>query len=375
MHGDRNSEQVFVSTLPGLEQALLMECQSLGFAPRAVDGGVEFTGPEGLHREANLRLRTASRVLLRVARFKAVDAEGLKRGLRAARLEFLWDGKAPIGLSFSAQRSRLHSEKLALETAAHVWPAAQLKKAPPWDEDETESFRLQLRVTADEAVLSVDTSGGPLHRRGYRQEVSHAPMRETLAAGILLLAGFDGCMPLYDPMCGSGTFLIEGAWMAQRRAPGWDRAFAFEHFASFKPAAWEASKNRARAEFQASDPASGLGADINAGALGTARRNARRAGVQLQLARQDLRTWAVPAQGPGLMVANPPYGKRVGDPLELPALYTALGAAVRGPFKDSRAALLVPEDERLLKALQLPDARRLPLRNGGLRCVLVLRGA
>lgn len=231
---------------------------------------------------------------------------------------------------------------------------------------------LMVRGEGEVWTVSADTSGEPLHRRGYRQEVSRAPLRETLAAGILLLAGYDGEAPLVDPMCGSGTFLIEGAWMSMHRAPGLGRAFAFESFPGFDAAAWTARKEKAAAEALSAPRAALRGFDLNAGALGTARRNARRAGVTLALERQDVRTLAAPPGGPGLLVANPPYGKRVGEAEDLPGLYRALGATLRQGFRGWRVALLVPEDRGLLQALGLPEARSLPVRNGGLRCRLLL---
>ena len=232
---------------------------------------------------------------------------------------------------------------------------------------------LLLREAGGTLTLSVDTSGEPLHRRGYRQEVSRAPLRETLAAGILQLAGYDGVEPLVDPMCGSGTFLIEAGGRSRELAPGLQRAFAFEAFPMHVPTAWAERRARAQAQAAAAPRGTLHGFDLNAGALGTARRNARRAGLTLALERRDVRTLTPPVAGPGLLVANPPYGKRVGEGEDLPGLYRALGATVRGAFAGWRAAVLSPDEHALLAALALPSARRVPLRNGGLRCVLVLQ--
>jgi putative N6-adenine-specific DNA methylase len=173
-------------------------------------------------------------------------------------------------------------------------------------------------------------------------------------------------------MCGSGTFLIEGAWMSMRRAPGLERSFAFERFPGFDAAAWAQRQARARSEPLPAPRAKLHGFDINAGALGTARRNARRAGLTLALERKDVRTLAAPEPGPGWVVANPPYGKRVGEEADLPGLYRALGATLRRAFPGWRAALLVPEDTTLVRALALPEERSIPVRNGGLRCRVLL---
>jgi putative N6-adenine-specific DNA methylase len=359
--------------LPGLEPAVVAEAESLGLSPQRVEGGVELTGARGLHQEANLCLRTASRVLLRLGRFAAPDAGALAKGLAALPLAGVWDGRKGPRLSVALHGARIKGQEAVLAAAARAWGLPSVERAGPLDEESFEGLTLLVRLEGDTCTVSADTSGEPLHRRGYRQEVSRAPLRETLAAGILVLAGYDGGTPLVDPMCGSGTFLIEGTWMSRCKAPGLQRAFAFEHFPSFDAVAWSARKARAEAEILPAPRAASRGFDLNAGALGTARRNARRAGETLSLERQDVRTLASPAGlGPGLVVANPPYGKRVGEGQDLPALYRALGATFRRAFAGWRAAVLVPEDTGLIRALGLPEGRTLPVRNGGLRCRLLL---
>jgi putative N6-adenine-specific DNA methylase len=365
-------EQVFAVAAPGLEPALEAEATALGLSARPVEGGVELEGPPGLHQEANLRLRTASRVLLRLGTFRASDPAALARGLAAVDLSRVWDGQGTPRLAVTTQRSRVPAGAVSA-TAARAWGLPSLGRAGGLEEDdEAEGLTLLARLEGDSCTVSVDTSGAMLYRRGYRQEVGRAPLRETLAAGLLVLAGYDGAAPLVDPMCGSGTFLIEGAWMSMRRAPGLERGFAFERFPGFDAAAWTQRQARARAELLPAPRAKLHGFDINAGALGTARRNARRAGLTLALERKDVRTLAAPEPGPGWVVANPPYGKRVGEEADLPGLYRALGATLRRAFPGWRAALLVPEDTTLVRALALPEERSVPVRNGGLRCRVLL---
>ncbi len=365
-------EHLFAVASPGLEPALEAEAAALGLSPRRVEGGVELEGAAGLHQEANLRLRTASRVLLRLGSFRVPDVGALTRGLSALDLSGVWDGKGTPWLSVAAHRARVPGGAVP-GAAARAWGLSSVGRAGALDEeDEAEGLTLLVRLEGEGCSVSVDTSGGPLHRRGYRQEVGRAPLRETLAAGVLVLAGYSGAEPLVDPMCGSGTFLIEGAWMAMRRAPGLERGFAFERFPGFDAAAWAEWRARARAEALPAPGAALYGFDINAGALGTARRNARRAGVTLALERRDVKALQAPVAGPGLVVVNPPYGKRVGESAELPELYRTLGATLRRAFSGWRAALLVPEDERLVRALALPKARSLPVSNGGLRCRVLL---
>ncbi len=372
MTSGEQKERVYVSTLPGLEPALEGEAAALGLSPRRVEGGVELEGPSGLHQEANLRLRTASRVLLRLGTFRAPDAGALTKALTGLPLSRVWDGRTPPKLAVTLHRSRLPGPDAVLAAAARAWGLPSVSRAGPLDEEVSPGLTLLVRAEGDAWTVSADTSGEALHRRGYRQEVSRAPLRETLAAGILLLAGYDGVAPLVDPMCGSGTFLIEAAWMSLRRAPGLARSFAFEAFPSFDAAAWAARRARAEAEALPAPRGAQRGFDLNAGSLGTARRNARRAGVTLTLERHDVRTLGAPSDGPGLLVANPPYGKRVGEGVDLPGLYRALGATLRKGFGGWRVALLVPQDPGLIQALGLSEAQALPLRNGGLACRLLL---
>ncbi|MFP2925766.1 class I SAM-dependent RNA methyltransferase [Pyxidicoccus sp. 3LG] len=247
MTSPRSNEQVYVSTLPGLEPALEAEASALGWKPHRVEGGVELEGPAGLHQEANLHLRTASRVLLRVGTFRAGDSDTLAERLGTMDLSPLWDGRAPPKLSVSMHRSPVPGADVVFSAAAYAWGLPSVESAGPLDEEGGgPGLTLLVRVEGDTFTVSADTSGEPLHRRGYRQEVSRAPLRETLAAGILRLAGYDGAEPLVDPMCGSGTFLVEGAWMSMRRAPGLLRSFAFESFPGLTRRPWARARNGRR---------------------------------------------------------------------------------------------------------------------------------
>ena len=362
-------ERLFVSTTPGLEGVLAQEAGALG-AVTPVEGGIELEGTAGLHRRANLWLRTASRVLLRLATIPADVPSKLVAALRALPLAPF---RTPAGFALVSvevasgpiprrELLRTAEDALGLRLARESLAEAGEVFAPT-------PVGLWIRAEGTSVTVSVDTSGALLFRRGYRQEVSRAPLRETLAAGILALAEHRPDEGLLDPMCGSGTFLVEGVWRAMRRAPGLSRPFGFEAFAAHDAQTWEAEKAEARAGEVA--PSIVHGSDLNAGALGTARRNARRAGVleSLVLERRDVAALA-PPQGPvGLVVANPPYGKRVGEGGELVTLYRALGESLRTRFGGWRAAVLVP-DATLGRALGFPSPVRHVLDNGGLRVTL-----
>ncbi len=373
-------ELVFISTTPGLEGVLAMEARTLGEVT-PLPGGVEVRGAVGLHRRANLHLRTASRVLLRVATVPADSLRAFDAALRSVDLSPYRGRLGAVLAGVDAVRSRV--TRRDLETVARKVLGLEPTSPLPLGEGRGEGAAspglfpptptvVSLRAEGTTFTVSVDTSGELLYRRGYRQEVSRAPLRETLAAGVLQLAGYTGTEPLVDPMCGSGTFLIEGVWLSMRHAPGLGRTFAFESFPSHDAQAWESERAQAR---EAERPCAPIfGSDLNAGSLGTARRNARRAGVgdKLTLERRDVATLVPPVPGPGLVVANPPYGKRVGEAADLLGLYRMLGDVLRSRFRGWRAAVLVPE-ETLARALDFPSPSVHIVDNGGIRLELLVQ--
>lgn len=339
------TETLFVQCGLGLEDALAEELQGLGpWTRRVVErGGVEVDGPPQAYRRVNLWSRVATRVLLRVATVSQPgELERVRLERFGSRLAVEISGEAATRWRAAATRAFGHAQ---------------------------EGLEVQVRIARGRATVSVDTSGELLHMRGYRQEVGRAPLRETLAAGVLRLAAFAPLEPLWDVMCGSGTFIIEAAEWARGLAPGRNRHFAFESFAGHDGASFAALARPAPVSH-------GLppifGSDLNAGALGTARRNARRAGVleALTLERLDA-TRLSPRERviPGLVVANLPYGRRVGEAGELGRLYRQLGVALKRACPGWRFGLLLEEGA---EALGLPIEARFPIVNGGLECQLVV---
>lgn len=320
--------ELFVSCTPGLEKALAEELRELGLAQvKSLPGGAQAVGS---FEQVNLNSRLASRVLLRVGQVRQPAA------LQTLRL--------PL------------STGVRIEGGDRSWQAAALAV---WGEGD--ALSVHLRLHHGECVVSVDTSGELLHLRGYRQEIGRAPMRETLAAGVLRIARFNPALPLWDVMCGSGTLVIEAAQWAAGLAPGRNRGFAFEQWAS-RPPSPPALRGVAPI----------IGSDLNAGALGTARRNAKRAEVLNQLTLERLDATQLPAKPtlePGLVVANLPYGKRVGERSALGSLYGQLGASLRRACAGWRFAFLLQEGA---EHLGLPIDERAQVANGGLRCEVVI---
>jgi putative N6-adenine-specific DNA methylase len=370
--------------------------RALGLGGAAEPGGAAFEAdPAGLYR-ANLHLRTASRVLARVGQFYAAAFSELRK--KAGRLpweRYLQPGQA-VTIRATSHKSKLyHSGGVAERVLGAI--GDRLGQAPPpgpgraVDEGSEGEARPELeagsgrapalvvvRLARDLCTLSVDSSGTLLHRRGYRLATAKAPMRETLAAGMLLAARWDPDAPLVDPFCGSGTIVIEAALLAQRAAPGAARRFAFMDWPDFDPRVWQRLVEEAEAQRSAGPFPPLVGADRDAGAIEAARANAARAGVGhlATFAHQSVSALAAPP-GPGWIVTNPPYGVRLagkagrGGP-DLRNLYAQFGRVLRERCPGWQVAVLAG-DPRLAQAsrLRFDPARTVRIVNGGLAVQLL----
>ena len=221
------NERVFVQCLPGLESVLQAEARHIG-AVRPVTGGIELEGPAGVHAEAVLVLRVAERVLLRLVEFPVRRWSEVEVGLSSVNLGDVAGADAPVVVETSIRTSGAPAPRAVTATLGRMW--RRPVEAARAQERAGEKPRLLLRVAEGKAALSADAGGELLHRRGWRQEISRAPLRETLAAGLLTLAGYAPDRPLRDPVCGSGTLVIEAALAARSVAPGLGRTFAAEHW-------------------------------------------------------------------------------------------------------------------------------------------------
>ena len=366
--------EIFLVTAPGLESVLCAEARAKGFqAAAAIKGGVTVKGGWPEAWRANLELRGAVRVLARIAEFRALHLAQLDKRVRKVAWGEILRPDVPIRVEAACKHSRIYHDRAAaqrVETAIR-----DIVGAPVSAEAEVS---IKARIEDDLCTISVDTSGDSLHKRGHKEAVAKAPMRETMAALILRQCGFDGQEPVVDPMCGSGSFVIEAAEIAAGLKPGRTRHFAFERLANFDAAAWQRLRGKAIAKIDGTTPAMRFyGSDRDAGAIQMSRANAERAGVAAlttfkQHAVSDL---AAPPGLPGLVIVNPPYGGRIGDRKQLTPLYRALGQTLRARFTGWRVGL-VTNEASLAEATGLPFAPPFgPISHGGLRVLLFQAGA
>jgi putative N6-adenine-specific DNA methylase len=367
------SERFFAPCPRGLEAVLGEELTGLGAgAVTPTAGGVSFIGPFDLCYRVNLESRIASRVLWRV--FHEVYRNEQDVYTASARL--------PWGKWFSVERTikvRVSARDCPLKSLDFV--TLRIKDAicdafsaavgvRPSVDTRHPDVRIDAFLNRTSLTLYLDTSGEALFKRGYRRAGGEAPLRENLAAGILRLSGWDGREPLLDPMCGSGTFLVEAAQMARRVAPGLGRHFAFERFNDFDERVWRQLCEASVAQQQGRAPLAMFGSDRSDTMLRTARANLEAAGVAnaVTLQQGDVLDLTPPAEE-GVLVSNPPYGVRTGEGEDLARFYPRLGNALKQRFAGWRVYLFTG-DLRLPKLIRLSPSRRISLFNGALECRL-----
>lgn len=374
----------FAVTAPGLAPLAARELAALGIAATPAEaGGVPFTADAAQLADAQLRLRTVSRVLVRLASFRATAFHELERAARQVD----WGRILPAGASFTlrvtCRKSRLyHSDAVAERVAAAIVraiPGANgIAGTAATDEaEDTAPVTVSapqlfvVRFDHDRCTISADAAGALLHRRGYRLAVARAPLRETLAAAMLLGVGYDPAHPLVDPFGGSGTIAIEAALLARRIAPGLHRTFAAERWPVVPAAVWPAARAAATAEILPSVPAPIVAADRDAGAVEAARANAARAGVAHDVEIREAPLSALePPPGRGLLIANPPYGVRVGETQALRDLFARLGQVARARCAGWDLALL-SADRALESQVGLRWTECLHTSNGGIPVRLI----
>ena len=365
-------------THPGTEAITAAELVRLGLEPLATEpGGVSFRATAVDLARCNIHLRTAARLTVRIAEFKAVSFADLERhGRRVPWAEFVGPA-ATVRLRVASRKSRLYhhdaiAERLARALISAV-PAARLRSGAAEDAAADEQLFV-VRLYRDRCTVSADSSGPLLHRRGYRLAAAKAPLRETLAAAMLLSIGWDGAAPLVDPLCGSGTIPIEAALIARNIAPGAARSFACERWPCAGAVDWAAVREAAAAAVRPM-PVAVEGSDRDAGAVAAARQNAERAGVGSDVRFHERSLSAAEPAGaiPGWIVTNPPYGARVRGGSDLRDLYARLGHLLSSRFYGWRLALLLA-NPALAAQLGTPLGERFATSNGGIRVRLAASG-
>ena len=354
--------EIFLVATPGLEAPLADEARHLGFAGVAqTSGGVTLRG--GWHEimRANLALRGATRVLVRIAEFRAMHPAQLDKRARKVNWGAWLRADLPVRVEAVCRKSRIYHAGAAqsrVERAISEELGARVSDGA--------GISVKVRIEDDLCTISLDTSGESLHKRGHKQAVGKAPMRETMAAMFLHGCGYRGEGPVYDPMSGSGTFVIEAAEIAAGLLPGRSRGFAFEKLAGFDASAFAAMQARAG---RRQVPARFFGSDRDAGAVRMAEANTTRAGVAdlCAFACHPAGDMVPPCPEPGLVIVNPPYGGRIGKPGPLFGLYAALGARLLAGFSGWRVGLVTSQDG-LARATGLPWLQPGPIvAHGGLK--------
>jgi len=365
----------FATAAKGLEEVLAGELRAMGASEvQPGTGGVHFSGSRTDGYRACLWLRSANRVLQPIVSFPCHTADQLYEGVRNCPWEEFLTPDMTLALDASVRDSALtHSRYVALKgkdaivdrLRDHYGRRPDVDPAAP-------DLPVNLHLAGNRCTVSLDLAGEGLHRRGYRLERTIAPLRETLAAGLLLLSGWDGTTAFADPMCGSGTLPIEAALLATRTAPGLARSFAFQKWPSFDARSWQALRDEAH---QLRRPAAApiLGADRDLRALRAADDNASRLPAATASTIIWKRTAFAALQPPapsGVLLFNPPYGERLNGNESLENLYRSIGDTLKQRWTGWTAWLLTG-NLAAAKCIGLKATRRIPLWNGPLECRLL----
>ncbi|MBI2355140.1 MAG: RNA methyltransferase [Deltaproteobacteria bacterium] len=364
----------FAAVPRGAEEMTAAELAALGIRGAAVGrGGVSFTtGRAGLYR-ANLWLRSASRVLVGLAEFPCATPDELYAGVHAIAWQELITPAMTLAVDCTLRDSALtHSGFVALKTKdAIVDRIREACGSRPNVDTAAPDVRVNIHLAKNRCSVSLDSSGEPLDRRGYRLERTEAPLRETLAAAVIALTGWDGTIPLVDPMCGSGTIPIEAALLAARTPPGLRRSFGFQRWLDFDNRLWDRLLKEAEGGIQRLPVGLITGYDQDSRALVLAAKNAAKAGFEGQLHFFHATLEAFRPEGDkGVLIVNPPYGMRLGEEEELRELYCRIGDIMKQRCRGWTGFVLTGNLE-LAKYIGLKASRRFVLFNGPIECRLL----
>ena len=365
--------QYFAICPRGLEELLSEELRNVGAEElRSTHGGVHFSGDWAVCYRANLESRLATRILLHLVTGPYAKEEDIYR----LAVRQLWPNHFAVSRTMRVVTTAI---KCPLKSLDFVTLRVKDAVCDRFREDLGERPNIDTRhpdvsvhvfLTENTCTLYLDTSGQPLWQRGFRKASVDAPIKENLAAGILKLSGWQPGMPLIDPMCGSGTFLLEAVQMALDQAPGLDRGFGFELLKKFEPLTWANIRTAAEARVKPAERMDIRGWDIDERAVRATRRNLQEAGFGniVTVDQGDILEIA-PLNESGVLVTNPPYGERIGEEDELAAFYPQLGTALKRHWAGWNCFFFTA-DLRLPKLVGLKPSRKTPLFNGPLECRL-----
>lgn len=366
--------QMLAKTFKGLEEVLAGELVELGANNVQIERrAVSFTGDKRLLYTANMCLRTASRVLVPIATFRAKDADAVYE--HAKQIDWSQYMTLKTGFAIDAtvySDTFRHSQYVTYrvkDAIADYWMEREQKR--PSVKLTSPDLSLNVHIAAETVTISLDSSGDSLHKRGYRVANTEAPINEALAAGMLLLAGWHGQGDFYDPMCGSGTLLIEAALIARNIAPGiYRKGFAFEKWADFDRDLFEDIYNDDSRERPFTHKI--YGSDAGYYAVQTALKNIQSASLQhdievRQIRMEELRLADRDTNG-ALVMMNPPYGERLSQDKDILRLYQDMGTALKHQFSGA-TAWIISSNEDALKCIGLKPSRRIHLMNGELECM------
>lgn len=370
----RTSSLSFFAPCPrGLEPVLAAELTGFGAQElKPVDAGVGFVGDWRVCYRANLESRIASRILWRLGEWDYQREQDIYQRAEVLSWRDLFDPQQTFRVKVSAIGSPLRSlDYITLRIKDAVCDRFRADTGVRPNVDTTApDVRIHAFFEPARFAIYLDTSGEPLFKRGWRQTQGEAPLRENLAAGILALAGWRPGVPLLDPMCGSGTLVVEAAMMALSIPPGGSRSFGLQKLRSFDAQLWESVRAQAHSQPVPAHPLPIFGADLYGEQLKLTRTNLAAVGLQEAVSLKQANVLELPAPArSGIIVTNPPYGVRVGDQRELAAFYPKLGDALKTKYA-GWSAWIFTGDLRLPKLIGLKPARRIPLYNGALECRL-----
>ena len=365
---------LFVTCTRGLEAPLSQELEQLKCQDiRAVDGGVACKGGMEQVYRINLHSRTASRVLLRLTKSGYRNEQDIYKAAKNIRWTDWFDLEQTFKVKVEGKRAQVKSlDFVGLKIKDAVCDVFRdACGARPSVGKIRPDIRIHAFIDERDIQIFIDTSGEALFKRGYRQDTGEAPMRENLAAGLLLLAGYDGTQPFQDPFCGSGTIVIEAAWIATRRAPGLMRRFGFEKLKNFDAALWKKLQHEAETQIRPA-PAPISGSDNDRHMIRAAVANAQAAEVDtfIRFEVKDAQDTRPNGEG-GILISNPPYGVRLAEVQALQALYPQLGAWLKQHYAGWLAGMFTG-DRDMPKFMRLSPKRKIPLYNGNLDCRLFL---